>query len=139
MVYIEKQVIIIQYEESMEDNFRENGMIIFFFRLLYFGQLGRQCFEEEEELGNIVVFILFRNDVLFVFFVGSMFIGKLIILGEDVGVVDLSNVEVEEDESCLFGFCMLCYDELSVLLLELCLKFWFVMKILDSEVNIVFY
>ena len=138
-VYIEKQATTTQHEESTEDNLRENGMITPPSRPLHLGQLGRQRSEEEEEPGNTAASTPLRNDASFASSAGSTPIGKLIIPGEDVGAADSSNAEAEEDESCPPGPCTPRHDELSVSSSESCLKFWLVMKILDSEVNIVFH
>ena len=138
-VYIEKQATTTQHEESVEDNLRENGMITPPSRPPHLGQLGRQRSEEEEEPGNTAASTPLRNDASFASSAGSTPIGKLIIPGEDVGAADSSNAEAEEDESCPPGPCTPRHDELSVSSSESCLKFWLVMKILDSEVNIVFH
>lgn len=138
-VYIEKQATTTQHEESTEDNLRENGMITPPSRPPHLGQLGRQRSEEEEEPGNTAASTPLRNDASFASSAGSTPIGKLIIPGEDVGAADSSNAEAEEDESCPPGPCTPRHDELSVSSSESCLKFWLVMKILDSEVNIVFH
>lgn len=138
-VYIEKQATTTQHEESTEDNLRENGMITPPSRPPHLGQLGKQRSEEEEEPGNTAASTPLRNDASFASSAGSTPIGKLIIPGEDVGAADSSNAEAEEDESCPPGPCTPRHDELSVSSSESCLKFWLVMKILDSEVNIVFH
>ena len=138
-VYIEKQATTTQHEESVEDNLRENGMITPPSRPPHLGQLGRQRSKEEEEPGNTAASTPLRDDASFASSAGSTPIGKLIIPGEDVGAADSSNAEAEEDESYPPGPCTPRHDELSVSSSESCLKFWLVMKILDSEVNIVFH
>ena len=138
-VYIEKQATTTQHEESVEDNLRENGMITPPSRPPHLGQLGRQRSKEEEEPGNTAASTPLRDDASFASSAGSTPIGKLIIPGEDVDAADSSNAEAEEDESCPPGPCTPRHDELSVSSSESCLKFWLVMKILDSEVNIVFH
>ena len=138
-VYIEKQATTTQHEESTEDNLRENGMITPPSRPPHLGQLGKQRSEEEEEPGNTTASTPLGDDASFASSAGSTPIGKLIIPGEDVGAADSSNAEAEEDESCPPGPCTPRHDELSVSSSESCLKFWLVMKILDSEVNIVFH
>ena len=138
-VYIEKQATTTQHEESVEDNLRENGMITPPSRPPHLGQLGKQRSEEEEEPGNTTASTPLGDDASFASSAGSTPIGKLIIPGEDVGAADSSNAEAEEDESCPPGPCTPRHDDLSVSSSESCLKFWLVMKILDSEVNIVFH